>query len=263
MQATTDEIKKWESVEVERSASEAERREVENLRLDEKNILRYMSPPEETPYSLEFAYHLLGEVKGQKVLDYGCGAGENSTFLALRGAKVCGVDISPELLELAKQRLKIHNVGEDAEFLVGSAHDLPVPDESIDVVFGMAILHHLDLELSSKEVFRVLKKGGRAIFLEPVRNSKLMWFIRGLIPYQQPDLSPFERPLSDAELENYAKNFTNYKSRAFNLPYVNLVEVLTGQSETLLKSIRLDAKVLKALPFLGYYGTVRVIEMTK
>jgi ubiquinone/menaquinone biosynthesis C-methylase UbiE len=263
MQATAEEIKKWESVEVERSASEAERREIENLRLDEKNIQRYMSPPAETPYSLEFLYHVLGEVSGKKVLDYGCGAGENSTFLALRGAKVCGVDISPELLELAKQRLKLHGVGEDAEFLVGSAHDLPVPDESIDVVFGNAILHHLDLELSSKEVFRVLKKGGRAMFLEPVRNSKLMWFIRGLIPYQQPDLSPFERPLSDAELENYAKKFTNYKSRAFNLPYVNLVEVLAGQSGMLLNAIKIDAKVLKALPFLSYYGTVRVIEMTK
>jgi ubiquinone/menaquinone biosynthesis C-methylase UbiE len=263
MQATVEEIKKWESVEVERSASEAERREVENLRLDEQNIERYMSPAAETPYSLEFAYHILGDVHGKKVLDYGCGAGENSTLLALRGAKVCGVDISPELLDLAKERLKVHNVGEDAEFLVGSAHDLPIPDESLDVVFGMAILHHLDLELSSKEVFRVLKKGGRAIFLEPVRNSKMMWFIRGLIPYQQPDLSPFERPLSDKELQDYAKNFTNYQSRAFNLPYVNLVEVLTGQSGTLLKAIKLDGKVLKTLPFLSYYGTVRVIEMTK
>lgn len=263
MQATVEEIKKWESVEVERSASEAERREIENLRLDENNILRYLSPSAETAYSLEFLYHLLGDVKGKKVMDYGCGAGENSTILARRGAKVCGIDISPELLELAKQRLQLHEVGEDAEFLVGSAHDLPVPDESIDIVFGNAILHHLDLELSSKEVFRVLKKGGRALFLEPVRNSKLMWFIRRLIPYQQPDLSPFERPLTDAELENYAKNFVNYQSRAFNLPFVNLTEVLTGQSKLLHKAINLDSKVLKTLPFLNYYGTVRVIEMTK
>ena len=48
-------------------------------------------------------------------------------------------------------------------FLV--SHELPLEDESVDVVFGMAILHHLDLQLASDEVFRVLKKGGRVVDL--------------------------------------------------------------------------------------------------
>ncbi|HEY0462288.1 MAG TPA: class I SAM-dependent methyltransferase [Pyrinomonadaceae bacterium] len=264
MTANVEDIRKWESVEVERSAGEAQKRETENLRLDEKTVERYLNPPAETPYQLEFAYHLLGDVRGKTVLDYGCGAGENSVLIAAHGAeKVIGIDISPELVELGQKRLALHGFGETAKLKVGSAHALPIETESIDVVFGMAILHHLDLQLASAEVFRVLKNGGRAIFLEPVRNSKFVRFVRNLIPYQSPDVSPFERPLTDAELEKFAERFSKYRDRAFSIPFVNLINVL-GLPESLLhKAIRMDGKILKAAPFLKNYAGVRVVEMTK
>src|SRR5688500_10843099 len=96
-----EDIRKWESVEVERSAGEAQKRETEDLLLAEKTIERYLNPPADTPYQLEYAYHLLGDVKGKTVLDYGCGAGENSVLIASHGAaRVIGIDISPELVEL-------------------------------------------------------------------------------------------------------------------------------------------------------------------
>ncbi|HMS41268.1 MAG TPA: class I SAM-dependent methyltransferase, partial [Pyrinomonadaceae bacterium] len=183
--------------------------------------------------------------------------------VAAHGAKVIGVDISPELIELAEKRLEQHEMADLADFRVGSAHELPLEDESVDVVFGMAILHHLDLKLASDEVFRVLKKGGRAIFLEPVRNSKLIKFVRNLIPYTQPDVSPFERPLTDAELKEFSARFTNYKSRAFSLPFVNLIEVLGMSENTFHKATKIDGKILQKSKFLNYYASVRVIEMTK
>ena len=261
--ADVQEIKKWESVEVERSASEAKRKEAEDLRIADDIIERYQNPPADTFYSLEYAYHLLGDVSGKTVLDYGCGLGDNSVLVAKHGAKVIGVDISPELIELAEKRLVQHNLSDSADFRVGSAHELPLENESVDVVFGMAILHHLDLKLASDEVFRVLKKGGRAIFLEPVRNSKFIKFVRNLIPYEQPDVSPFERPLTDAELREFAVKFTNYKSRAFSLPFVNLTEVLRLPDSIQHKATKIDGKILQKAEFLNYYASVRVIEMTK
>ena len=263
MVANVQEIKRWESVEAERSASEAKRRETSDLRIRQHIIERYSNPPADTFHALEYAYHLLGEVRGKTILDYGCGAGENTVLAASRGAKVIGVDISPELIGLAEKRLEAHNLAENAEFRVGSAHELPLEDESVDVVLGIAILHHLDLKLASKEVFRVLKKGGRAIFSEPVRNSKFIHFIRNLIPYEQPDLSPFERPLTDAELKEFAAEFAEYKSRAFSLPFVNLVEVLGLPDKALHSAIKIDGKILKKASFLNYYASVRVVEMTK
>lgn len=258
-----EEIKKWEIVEVERSASEAKRKDADDLRIGDGIIERYKNPPAETFYPLEYAYYLLGDVTGKTILDYGCGLGDNTVLLASRGAKVIGVDISPELIELAEKRMRQHDLSETSEFRIGSAHELPFENESVDVVFGMAILHHLDLETSSKEVFRILKKGGRAIFMEPVRNSKFIKFIRNLIPYEQPDISPFERPLTDSELKEYAKNFSTYRSRAFSLPFVNLLEVLRLPENILHRAIKIDGKILKSVSYLNYYASIRVIEMTK
>ena len=256
-------IREWETVEVERSASEAQKKGVKDLKIADPIIQRYLEPPKDTHFPLEYAYNLLGDVTGKTILDYGCGAGENSVLIAHHGGDVVGVDISPELLEIAEQRMNLHNFGDKYQFRVGSAHDLPLEDESVDVVFGMAILHHLDLSLSSKEVFRVLKKGGRAIFFEPVRNSNFIKFIRNLIPYQEPDISPFERPLTDAELQDFSSQFSDYKSRAFSLPFVNLIQVLGLSEKTLHKAIHVDGKILKTFPRLNYIASIRVFEITK
>ncbi len=256
-------IEEWENVEVIRSKSEAQKKDSDNLRIPDSIVNRYASPPLDTPYSLEYSYSILGDVKDQVVLDYGCGLGDNTVLLADRRAKVIGIDISPELIELAKKRIEAHKFQDLTEFRIGSAHELPLDDESVDVVFGMAILHHLDLEISAREVYRVLKKGGRAIFQEPIRNSKVIKFIRNLIPYEAPDVSPFERPLTDKELEKYAEKFSTYRSRAFNLPFVNLIEVLNLSDSAYHAAIKIDGKILKNFNFLNYYGSIRVVEMTK
>jgi len=260
--AMTETIRNWENIEVERSSTEAKRRSSDDLTISDAIIQRYLSPTANTHYPLEYAYHLLGSVAGKTVLDYGCGAGENSVLIASRGGNVIGVDISPELLALAERRMEL-NRQEEFEFKAGSAHELPLESESIDVVFGMAILHHIDLALASKEVHRVLKKGGRAIFLEPVRNSRLMWFVRSLIPYRSPDVSPFERPLTEADLRDFALPFSGIKSRAFSLPFVNLVEVLGLPTKAFHFMIKIDGKILKLLPSLKHFATIRVLEFRK
>lgn len=257
-------LTEWERAEAERSAAEASHIDVANLLADESQVLRYLNPPADTCYPLEYSFHLLGDVRGKTVLEYGCGDGINTLLLARRGAKVKALDISPDLIDVARRRLAANHITEDVEFVVGSAHDLPLPDDSVDVVFGIAILHHLDLALSAREVRRVLRRGGRAIFQEPVRNSQFVKFLRGLIPYRSPDVSPFERPLTDKELATYAGGFSSYRSKAFMLPTTNLVNVLPPLRNRLLHSCyRMDASVLQKLPSLAYYATTRVVEMVK
>ena len=78
--------------------------------------------------------------------------GLNSLLLALRGASVIGVDISMSLINLARRRLELNGLTGRAEFTVASAHDLPLRDNSVDIVFGIAILHHLDLDVTSREI---------------------------------------------------------------------------------------------------------------
>jgi SAM-dependent methyltransferase len=257
-------LAEWERIEAERSAAEASHIDTARLVANETQVARYMAPPAETCYPLEYSYYLLGDVKDKVVLEYGCGDGLNTLALARRGARVKALDISPELIDVARRRLQVNHADAGVEFVVGSAHDLPLEDESVDVVFGIAILHHLDLKLSAREVRRVLRKGGRAIFQEPVRNSGFVKFVRNLIPYQSPDVSPFERPLSDRELAEYAEGFTSYRSKAFTLPTTNLINILPPLEKRLGQACyRWDAAVLRALPPLAHFATVRVVEMVK
>ena len=263
MSSQATDIRRWEAVEVERSAAEAKRKGAADLRIRAEVVTRYANPLEATCFPLEYAYHLLGNVRGKTVLDYGCGLGDNSVLIASRAARVVGLDISPELVGLARARLEQHGLERHAHLHVGSAHQMPFPDASIDVVFGMAILHHLDLGLASAEIFRVLKPGGRAIFMEPVRNSRLLKWARKLIPYRHPDVSPFERPLTDAEIAQFSERFGRRHARAFCLPFVSLVEVLGLPENVVHAAYRIDGRILKAAPMLQHYAGVRVIEITK
>ena len=256
-------IAEWERAEIERSALEATHKDTSALRYSESNIARYLNPPVDTCYPLEYSYYLLGDVQGKTVLDLGCGDGENTVLLARRGAQVKALDISDELIKIARNRLVANNINSGVEFFVGSAHDLPLADESVDVVFGMAILHHLELPLVAREVHRILRKGGRAIFSEPVRNSKTVKFIRNLIPYKSPDVSPFERPLTDKELIDFGQAFSDYHSKSFSLPYMSLAQMLPIVRDRIELLYRFDQAVLQKIRFLEYYATMKVIELIK
>src|SRR5262245_18060433 len=143
--ADRSEIRAWEQAEIARSRNEADQASPARLATDETFIRRYERPPAGTSFPLEYAYHLLGDVGGLRVLDSGCGDGESPMLLVRRRAHVVGLDVSESLLLLARHRLAMYAKSRLPLFLAGSAHEIPLPSSSIDVVFGIAILHHLDL----------------------------------------------------------------------------------------------------------------------
>lgn len=259
----TESMRQWERAEIARSSIEATLTPDDELRVSPRTMARYADPPRDTPYPLEYAYHLLGDVAGKRVVDFGCGSGANTALLAGRGAHVWAIDISADLLRLGQRRLWLSGRADGATFIGASAHDLPFPDSSIDVVFGIAILHHLDLDLVSKEVRRVLKPGGRAIFQEPVRNSAMLRFLRSLIPYRAPDISPYERPLTDEELRRFASGFSTWSVRAFGLPHTQIGPLLPVVKHYCRALFAWDRRLLDWMPALAHYASVRVIALTK
>src|SRR6476469_7548370 len=98
-------IQQWERAEIARSSVEATLTADGGLRVGPQTVARYARPPRDTAYPLEYAYHQLGDVDGQRIVDFGCGSGANTVLLANRGAHVWGIDISEDLLRLAKRRL--------------------------------------------------------------------------------------------------------------------------------------------------------------
>jgi SAM-dependent methyltransferase len=256
-------ISAWEQTEVERSAREASDTQLEQLRVAPSEVSRYLDPPLGTCFPLEYSYYLLGDVRGKVVLDYGSGSGENTLLLAAKRARVVSMDLSESLIRLAQRRLSINGVAGTVRFLSGSAHSIPLQDESVDVVFGVAILHHLNLALASPEVHRVLRQGGRAIFQEPIRNSALMRGIRKLVPYRRSDVSPNERPLTDKELTKFAGNFVVSRERAFYLPTTRLAQKLPIPRKFVRRVVQADGRALNAFPFLMHYAGIKVFELLK
>ena len=105
----------------------------------------------------------LGNMNSESVaLDLGCGTGlfTDKVYQATQ-AKITGIDISEELLEQARKRQP------NAEFKIDDAMSMSYPDNHFDVVFGSSILHHLEMDKATVEIFRVLKPGGKMIFAEP------------------------------------------------------------------------------------------------
>ncbi len=234
-----------------------------DLRVPPRIFRRYQAPPADTPFAIEYSYNLLGDVRGKDVLELGCGDGENTVQLAHRGARVCGVDVSDAMVSLARRRAQVNGFVKGVEFGVGSAHELPFCDRSFDVVFGMAVLTRLNLELASREVWRVLRPGGYAIFKEPIRNSRLIHMARRLVRYRPPSQTPFGRPFTDQELERFTAGFSQCHGRKYQLPFVNVARWFSVFDSVYQIFYRLDHAILERAEWLRKYATVRVIKVVK
>jgi ubiquinone/menaquinone biosynthesis C-methylase UbiE len=249
-------VSERDQAEIERSASEAAK--VVLRPVDRTQIERYLDPPADTPYGLEYAFHLLGDVRGKTVLDLGCGTGENIVTLIERGARVIGIDISPDLIAIAQKRLSNANL--EATVRPGSAYQTGLPDESVDVVFCMALIHHLDIKLVRDEMRRVLRKGGAIILREPIRFSKGYAWVRSLLPARE-DISEFEHPLTREELATMIQPFKVEGTRYFRLPFVPLVSrVLPSKSHAAWK---VSNTILNRWPAAERYATGVVTKLQK
>jgi SAM-dependent methyltransferase len=118
-------------------------------------------------FTTQVAGHLVrfaGVRAGQAVLDVGCGTGIVAITSARQGAKVTGLDLTPELLQQARESAPIAGLT-DMTWKEGDAEVLPFPDAAFDVVlsqFGHMFAPRPEVAIG--EMLRVLKPGGRIAF---------------------------------------------------------------------------------------------------
>jgi ubiquinone/menaquinone biosynthesis C-methylase UbiE len=207
----------------------------------------------------------LGPVAGCLVLDLGCGMGLWTTELASHGARVVALDVSSASVSTVWKRAQRFGLSEGVEPVTASAHALPFADSSFDLVTGHLILHHLDASVAGREVARVLRPGGRAVFTENSARSGTLMLARkhlcgrfGIPRWSTPDEYPLRR--SDLRLlrASFAQMTTIYpRFDWFFLLNAKLFGFRNLRASRLLD--RIDRTVAAVLPFmrrLAYYQII-------
>jgi 2-polyprenyl-3-methyl-5-hydroxy-6-metoxy-1,4-benzoquinol methylase len=110
------------------------------------------------PSHLERIDRLVSIREGDRVLEVGCGQGHLTKALAARGLDVTGIDANPQAEEVAESPLVRHMRAEDLEF----------DDASFDFVVSVHAIEHIpELDAALAEISRVLRDGGKAVFIYP------------------------------------------------------------------------------------------------
>ncbi|MFK8060857.1 MAG: class I SAM-dependent methyltransferase [Polaribacter sp.] len=146
---------------------------------------------------------LLKDFNGQDVLEIG-----SYTWAAwfnedTKPKSLTCINISEVELENGKQHASEQSFPVNHHLM--DANNLTFEDNSFDIVFGGAILHHLDIEKSIGHIHRVLKPGGKVVFLEPLNMNPLYKLYRKMNPQER---TPDEHALVSSDFKIIREKFT-------------------------------------------------------
>ncbi len=213
----------------------------------------------------------LGDTRGKEILDCGCGMGNLSVYLAMKGAYVKGFDISSEMVKVARVNARKNGVNGKCNFLCCSFENLPCRDIFFDLAVGAYILHHVDVERAVKELHRVLKSGGRAVFTETWgKNPLLVWAGKylagrfGIAKYG----TKYEHPITTVDIERMRKVFSGVCLEFPEFIFFKKVATNVFRWKKNLKFItdilvKMDDFVTRRFPSLNKYGYYCIIKLTK
>jgi ubiquinone/menaquinone biosynthesis C-methylase UbiE len=208
----------------------------------------------------------------QKVLDFGCGPGIYTVTFAKVGFDAYGFDISPNNIAIAEELARQYKLADRTHFKVGVGEGLDYEDETFDVVVGIDILHHVDIEHSVSECLRVLKRGGFAIFKEPLEVPVFdplrdTAFGRWVLPKDRSlerHITEDERKLTSHDLRTLralCSRMTVKRFRLFSrLDAFNKNLATNGRPSSIEK---FDECVFQFLPFMKTFGGDVVIVLHK
>jgi SAM-dependent methyltransferase len=201
----------------------------------------------------------LGDVRGCRALDLGCGHGMASIVLARRGAHVTALDLSPGYLAEAGRRAGANGI--DLDLVQATGEALPFAPASFDRIWGNAVLHHLDLRRAAGELERVLAPGGVAVFCEPWGENPLLEWARRRLPYPHKERTVDERPLRRHQLRLLQAFFADLHWEGFQL--LTMARRLLPPRWLLAGLEWCDRRLLHGVPALRRYCRYVVLTLRK
>jgi ubiquinone/menaquinone biosynthesis C-methylase UbiE len=210
----------------------------------------YAAVAERIAQSGELVVERAGVEPGMDLLDVACGTGNASIPAANAGARVTGLDFSPELLEIARERAADAMV--EIDFVEGDAQELPFEDDSFDrVVSTFGHMFAPDHERTAAEMKRVLRPGGVIAFAcwTPEGSiGRMFRTLAELIPPPPGGTPPIlwgteqhvRELLGDAEFERHEIEWQDESVEAYARfmmdsfgPLLNAREVMVGREDEL------------------------------
>jgi SAM-dependent methyltransferase len=146
-----------------------------------------------------------GGLAGRWLLEIGPGRGRDTEAFARAGARVVVSDVSIRSVELARERLRRAGLGGRVEAVVADAARMPFRAGSFDASFSRFTIAHIPLQPLAAELARVLRPGGRALMVEPMRDNPFVRLYRRFAPTGCRETAP--RYASLDELRRMAAHF--------------------------------------------------------
>jgi ubiquinone/menaquinone biosynthesis C-methylase UbiE len=188
-------------------------------------------------YERFFKKHEHEFTRGQRVLICSCGLGIWPVLFAMRGLKVDAFDISSTAVWNARRFAEISDSVNEITVREMNIYDLEYEDNSFDIVFGESILHHVDCEIASIQIYNVLRVGGKAYFMENSLRNPILKIARdflfskskfggkeqgGKLSFHR-DGTEDENPLSEEEVKIFREPFKTFVRTYEQFTFFSLV----------------------------------------
>lgn len=207
----------------------------------------------------------IGSLEGRRILEFGCGTGWFTRKLARLGGEVSAFDISEEAVKRVQTLLASEGLADNVHIDQMAGEELLYEDDTFDFVIGVAVLHHLELESSIKEIKRVLKKGGKAYFAEPLGHNPFLNAFRYVTPQLR---TKDEFPMRFEQFEELGSVFDKFQHEEYYLTAFSALGLyFLGLKGLVLKGRdvlhKLDKAILSAWPRLSKYCWYTLLIMEK
>ncbi len=156
---------------------------------------------------------------GAKLLEIGCGMGDDSAQWAKRGMQVTALDLTQPAIDCTS--LRFAKCGLEGEFVLGNGEDLDFADNTFDVVYSFGVLHHSpDTAKAIQEAHRVLKPDGRAIIMLYHRRS-LNFLVHRILDYPFDGSKGEPCPVEHAYTKKQVlEMFRGYRQKSVQVEYL-------------------------------------------
>ncbi len=206
--------------------------------------------------AIAHSYFLLGDLKGKKLLELGCGSGMQALYFAENGADVTVIDLSPESVRAVEKLAAKHDASQKLALRARlmNAESLEFPPAAFDAVYINSVMMHVDQQKVLRECARVLKPSGKLAIVEPLQYAPFVQLYRLFSSYKK--MNPHYATLR--MFREGKKHFSGFTHKEFYLFSSALLPLLYFRSSPLASvsaavyrsAARLDSFLLRALPIL-------------